>query len=76
MGILSTEGFVEIANNAYLMVADCADMGNLVTDVGTLSNYNGATSLINAIQNSLKPVGFALMTLFFLAEANIKNKKA
>ena len=66
MGILSTEGFVEIANGAYLMVADCADMGNLVANVGTLSNYNGATSLINAIQNSLKPVGLALMTLFFL----------
>jgi hypothetical protein len=35
MGILSTEGFVGIANDAYKMVADCADMGNLVANVGS-----------------------------------------
>ena len=66
MGILSTDGFVDIANGAYLMVADCADMGNLVTEVGSLSKYNGATAMVNKLQESLMPVGLALMTLFFL----------
>lgn len=66
MGILNTDWAVDYANGAYLMVADCVDMSGMVSSVGTLSNYEGATALVSSVQDGTKGIGMALMTLFFL----------